>query len=66
MSIAANSIFGWRKEMVSRPPHADRVRKAAAVHELVASHRGVRDHGAKEKNERADVGIYSTRCAAIV
>ena len=61
MSIAANSIFDWRKGVAERAPHAVRVRKAVAVHALVASQHGVPDHGAKEKSEHADVGICSTR-----
>lgn len=66
MSIAANSIFGWRKEVAGRAHRAVRVPKAVAVHGLVASRHGVPDHGAKEKNEHADVGSRSTSRAAHV
>ena len=61
MSIAANSIFGWRKEAAGGAPRAVRVRKAVAVRALAASQRGVPDHGAKEKSAHAEVGICSTR-----
>ena len=65
MSIAANSIFDWRKGVAESAPHAVRVRKAVVVHALVASQQGVPDHGAKEKHEHANVGsraahVYSS------